>query len=198
MDSEAAVVPVLVPVEPPTVSQLPVEVGAALNVTAAPLLVVTMTLCAVGAVPPTVAVKVRPDELMFNVGGGGGGGGVVTLAVTDTVWAPSEALPLAGVITTLPVQVPDGRLDATLILTVTDVGVLEPGGTALSQLLPQFVVEKVVVYGIGAPLLVTVIVPVVGVTVPLLTLKVSEVGLTVSVGVGGGGGGGGVAAEVMV
>jgi len=95
--------------------------------------------------------------------------------------------------TTLPVQVPAGRLDGPTTFTVTDVGVLAPGGTAFNQL-PQLVVEKVVVYGIGAPLLVTVIVPVAGVTVPLLTLKVSEVGLTLSVG----GGGGVVLGAVMV
>jgi hypothetical protein len=189
MDSEASVVPVVVPVDPPTVSQLPPEVveGAALNVAADPLLVVTMTPWAKGAVPPAVAVNVRPvvvDALRLSVGRVGGGG-VVTLAVTETVWAPLEALPVAGVMTTLPLQVPAGRLDAPTTSTVTDVGVLAPGGTALNQL-PQVVVEKLVVYAIGAPLLVTEIVPDVGVTVPLLTLRVSEAGLTVMVGVGGG------------
>lgn len=178
----------IVPVVEPMLSQVPpvgvVTAAVALNVCAEPLLVVTDTFCGC-AVPPAVAVKVRPVGFRFNVGGGGGGGGVVTLAVTETVWAPSEALPVAGVMVTLPVQVPDGRLPAPLIPTVTDVGVLAPGGMAVSQF-PQLVVEKLVVYGIAAPLLVTVIVPVVGVGVPLLTLKVSEVGLTLSVGRGGG------------
>lgn len=74
-----------------------------------------------------------------------GGGGVLTLAVTVTVCAPFDAAPLAGVMTTLPVQVPAARLDAPTMSTVTDVGVLAPGGTALSQLLPQLVVEELVV-----------------------------------------------------
>jgi hypothetical protein len=179
-DSEVAVVPVL----EPTPSQVPPEVveALALKVTADPSLVVTITLCD-GTGEPMVALNVRPGELKLRVGTVGGGG-VVTLAVTGTVWAPSEALPVAGVMTTLPVQVPAGRLAAPTIPTVTEVGVLAPGGMAFSQF-PQFVVEKLVVYGIGAPLLVTMIVPVVGVTVPLLTLKVSEVGLTLSVGGGG-------------
>jgi hypothetical protein len=149
MDSEPAVVPVVVPVDPPTVSQLPPEVveGAALKVTADPLLVVTMTLWAEGAAPPAVAANVSPvvvDALRLSVGTVGGGG-VLTLAVTVTVCAPLDAAPLAGVMTTLPVQVPAARLDAPTMSTVTDVGVLAPGGTALSQLLPQLVVEELVV-----------------------------------------------------
>jgi len=89
MDSEAAVVPVVVPVDPPTVSQLPPEVveDAAVKVTADPSLVVTMTFWAVGELPPAVAVNVRPvvvDALRLSVGTVGGGG-VVTLAVTETV-----------------------------------------------------------------------------------------------------------------
>ena len=75
----------LVLVEPPTVSQFPPAVveGAALNVTADPLLVVTMTLCAEGAVSPAVALKLRPAELRLRVGTLGGIG-VVTLTVTGT------------------------------------------------------------------------------------------------------------------
>jgi hypothetical protein len=109
MDSEAEVVPVLVPVEPPTLSQLPPEgvatVGAALNVTAELSLAATVTLCAVGAVPPAVAVKVRPvglvDPFTSSVGTLGGIG-VVTVRVTGSDKAVTPEAE-GGVIETLPV-----------------------------------------------------------------------------------------------
>jgi hypothetical protein len=70
-----------------TESQLPPDVVVALsvNVTADPSLVETVTLCADGAEPPTVALKVSPAELSTSVGVVMGGGiGVVTLRVTGT------------------------------------------------------------------------------------------------------------------
>jgi hypothetical protein len=97
-DSESGVVPVV----EPTPNQLPPVVveAAAVNVTADPVLVVTITLCdATGE--PMVALKVRPVELRLRVGGAAVGIGVVTVSVTGTdtglLVAPvdaNETLPL--------------------------------------------------------------------------------------------------------
>jgi hypothetical protein len=167
-----------VPVEPPMVSQLPPEVveGAALNVTADPLLVVTMTNCAEGALPPAVAVKVRPAELRLSVGGVVDGGiGVVPLRVTGTDMGLFEAPVEAN--ETLPVYIPAARPVATMP-TVAVSGVLPPGGITVSQL-ALGVVDSLVVTAIGDPPLVTET-ACVGGSAPF-TVNVSEVGAAASV-----------------
>jgi len=93
----------VVPVVGLAESQVPPEgvvtLALALNVTADPSLVVTSTFCGV-AVPPTVAVKLRPEEPRLSVGTDGGIG-VVTLSVTGTDTGLMPALVV--VIETLPV-----------------------------------------------------------------------------------------------
>jgi hypothetical protein len=170
-------------VRAPTESQLPPEVvaGVALNDTADPSLVVTMTFCGV-AVPPTVAVKLRPVELRLSAGGPAVGIGVVTVRVTGTESGLFEAPAAAN--ETLPLYVPAARPVATMP-TVAVTGVLPPGGTTVSQLAVGVVVALVVT-AIGEPPLVTETVCVGG-SAPL-TVKVNDVGIAVNVGVGGGGG----------
>jgi len=158
-------------------SQLPPEV-AAVNATADPSLVVTLTFCG-EAVPLTVALKLSADELSWSVGTAGGTG-VTTLTVTGTDCG--LLLALVEAIDTLPWKVPTGRPAATMP-TVTPSGVLPPDGIAVSQFPPE-VVEALVVNAIGEPPLVTCTACVGGLA-PLI-VKVSDEGLTESVGGGGG------------
>jgi hypothetical protein len=172
-------VPVPVPVEPPTVSQFPVEVGASLNVTADPALVVTITVCAAGAfVLPSVAVKLRPVELKFSVGMAGGMA-VTTLRVTETVCGLFETPVAAN--ETLPVHVVPAERPVATKCTVALRGVGPEGLSIVNQLFPQDVVETVPVTVTEAPLLVTVTGWSAG-SAPL-TVAVMVVGVTVNVGV---------------
>ena len=172
-----------------TVSQLPPETVEALsvNVTADPVLVVTVTVCSAEAAPPTVAVKVRPVELRLSVGGPAAGIGVVTVRVTGTdsglLVAPVDANEA------VPLYVPAARPVATMC-TVSVKAVLPPGGVMVSQVPPAGLVAEVAVTAIGEPPLVTEIVWSAG-SAPF-TVKVNDVGLAAKVA------GGGVTAAVLM